>query len=821
MPQVGNFKARVFATAVSLVGLIALGLSIYKLFQQPCRVDWMLLLIVMVLLGSRAEIYIPVSRSKITLTDTFIYVGIMILGPWAAILLGSLDGLARSDKVAKRIGTLGINMAAMNLAVLAASLPARAIFGSLEILTRDNSRTGELILCLGFVGLVIYLVNTGIVAAGHAINKHKNLIRTWIDNYLWTSPAFFIGLVAAGFICKAIVYFGFSAFIISIPILTFTYFTYKTYLGRVEASNERIERLSKLYLATIESLTLAIDAKDQMAQGHILRVRTLAEKLARAVNYSEEQLEGLKAAALLHDIGKLAVPEHILNKPDKLSTAEFSKIMVHPVVAADILSNVDFPYEVVPIVKHHHERYDGSGYPSGLKFEEIPLGARILTIVDCYDALTHSRPQRPGYKPAQAIEMMRRESGQTFDPVLLEKFFDVLPLIVGDEPLSVLSTPQHSPYPTLLDMDSREPVHVNDGISITHKSPAEQALRNITAAQKEVLSLYEISRTLGSALSLPEVLAIIATKVGHIADFGTLVIYLFEAGSLRAAHISGKNADRIKGLEIKMGEGHAGWVAEHRQVLITSNANEDLASILGASVSMYRSEAVFPLLRDDSLVGALALYSEEDRGHSADEVRLLETICGHAATAVYNALAFERSQESALTDNLTGLPNSRYMYSFFEQERSRAERDGSPLVIMMMDLDGFKKVNDTYGHHVGDEILRRTSHLIRRKLRLGDTLIRYAGDEFVAVLHQATRDAVDDLKARLQTAVDGFAHEVRPGRVARVGISIGFATLGSDGFDISELMEVADQNMYQDKLARKGVAPVARVAARPAQDGHH
>jgi diguanylate cyclase (GGDEF)-like protein/putative nucleotidyltransferase with HDIG domain len=820
VPQSGNFKAKLFATIVSLCGLVALGLSLQKLLQQPCRIDWMLLLVVMVLLGSRAEIYIPVSRSKITLTDTFIYVGILILGPWAAILLGSLDGIARSHKVAKRIGTLGINMAAMNLAVLAASLPARAIFGSLDTLTRDNSRIGELILCLGFIGLVIYLVNTGIVAAGHAINKRKPLIRTWIDNYLWTSPAFFIGMVAAGFICKAIVYFGFSAFVISIPILTFTYFTYKTYLGRVEASNEHIERLSKLYLATIESLTLAIDAKDQMAQGHILRVRTLAEKLARAVNYSEEQLEGLKAAALLHDIGKLAVPEHILNKPDKLSSAEFSKIMVHPVVAADILSNVDFPYEVVPIVKHHHERYDGSGYPSGLKLEQIPLGARILTIVDCYDALTHSRPQRPGYKPAQAIEMMRRESGQTFDPVLLEKFFDILPLIVGDEPLSPLSEPQHSPYPTLLDIESREPVAVADRISITRKSPAEQALRNITAAHKEVLSLYEISRTLGSALSLSEVLAIIAAKLEHIADFSTLVIYLFETGSLRAAHVSGKNADRIKGIDFKAGEGHAGWVAEHRRILITSNGHEDFASLLGASASIYRSAAVFPLLRDDSLVGALALYSEEDRGYSADEVRLLETISAHAATAVYNALAFERSQESALTDNLTGLPNSRYMYSFFEQERSRAERDGSPLVIMMMDLDGFKKVNDTYGHHVGDEILRRTSHMIRRKLRLGDTLIRYAGDEFVAVLHHATRDAVDDLKARLQTAVDGFAHEVRPGRVARVGISIGFATLGADGFDISELMEVADQNMYQDKLARKGIAPVARVAASPAQDGH-
>jgi diguanylate cyclase (GGDEF)-like protein/putative nucleotidyltransferase with HDIG domain len=822
VPQSLNSKPKRFAAVVSLLGLAALVWSVYNLFQEPFRVDWMLMLILMVLAASRAEIFIPVSRSKITLTDTFIYVCIVILGPWAAIVLGSLDGLARSHKVAKRVLTLGTNMAAMNLAVLAAALPARAIFGPLDGLTRNNSRIGELILCLGFVGLVIYLVNTGIVAAGHAINKNKKVVRTWVDNYLWTAPEFFIGLVAAGFICKGIAQFGFYAFVISIPILTFTYFTYKTYLGRVEASNEHIERLSKLYLATIESLTLAIDAKDQMAQGHILRVRSLAEKLARAVNYSEEQLEGLKAAALLHDIGKLAVPEHILNKPEKLSSAEFSKIMVHPVVGADILSNVDFPYEVVPIVKHHHERYDGSGYPSGLKRDEIPLGARIITIVDCYDALTHSRPQRPGFKPAQAIELMRRESGQTFDPALLQKFFEILPLIEGEEALSAVADSRHSESLRYMDIESAGPFDLTDrragALSIPKKSPAEQALRNITAAQKEVLSLYEISRTLGSALSLSEVLAIVAAKLEHIADFSTLVIYLADAGSMNAAYVTGRNADRIKGINLKAGEGHAGWVAEHRRILITSTPQEDFASILGTSASIYRSAAVFPLLRDESLVGALALYSEDDLGYSADEVRLLETISSHAATAVYNAQAFERSQESALTDNLTGLPNSRYMYSFFEQERSRAERDGSPLVLMMMDLDGFKKVNDTYGHHVGDEILRRTSQLIRRKLRRGDTLIRYAGDEFVAVLYHATRDAVDDLKQRLQSAVDGFAHEVRPGRVARVGISIGFARFGPDGFDISELMEIADQDMYQDKLSRKGVAPAARVAAGPAHE---
>jgi diguanylate cyclase (GGDEF)-like protein len=352
-------------------------------------------------------------------------------------------------------------------------------------------------------------------------------------------------------------------------------------------------------------------------------------------------------------------------------------------------------------------------------------------------------------------------------------------------------------------------------VAIPPRSRAEKALRDITAAQREVLSLYEIAQTLGSTLKLSEVLPIVATKLEHIANFTTLVIYLRETGSLRVAYAIGKNSEALKGMEMPIGEGGAGWVAEHRQVLIGGSPLADLEPTLGSTAAAYRSTAIFPLMHHTEAVGALALYCEEDSGYSTDELRLLETIASHAAAAVHNALAFERTQESALTDSLTGLPNSRYMYSFFDQERSRAERHGYALVLMMMDLDGFKKINDTYGHHVGDEILRRIAQTARGQVRSGDILIRYAGDEFVAILHRATPEVVVDLKSRLQAAVDNCAFEVRPGRVARVGISIGSVTYGVDGIAIDELMEIADQRMYQDKAARKQSASAARLATFP------
>jgi diguanylate cyclase (GGDEF)-like protein/putative nucleotidyltransferase with HDIG domain len=528
-------------------------------------------------------------------------------------------------------------------------------------------------------------------------------------------------------------------------------------------------------------------------------------------------MEGLKAAALLHDIGKLAIPEYILNKPTKLSPAEFSKIMIHPEVGADILSNVEFPYEVVPIVKHHHERFDGKGYPQGLKGEQIPLGARILTIVDCYDALTHRRPHRPRYTEAQALEMMRMESGGAFDPVLLEKFFQIAPSL-SEESIEETPVVSDSAPAAMFSIERPFTGQLIAPPGLVNRSPVEKAMRDITSAQREVLSLYEISQTLGTTLRLSEVMGIIAAETEKITDFTTLVIYLLEDDMLRAAHVSGKGIELIKGMKIKIGEGETGRVAENRQVLICGCPVGDLTEPFGRHAAAYRSAAIFPLQRQDTLVGALALYSEEERGYSPDEVRLLQTISGHAAAAVFNALAFERTHESALTDTLTGLPNSRFMYGFFEKERSRADRQGYSLVLMMMDLDGFKKINDTYGHHVGDDILRRTAQTIRRRLRLGDTLVRYAGDEFVVVLNDANGEVVEELKQRLQDAVDNCAHEVRSGRVARVGISIGYATYQVDGYSIDDLMEIADQRMYEDKIARKRNGITGKAVAASLQD---
>ena len=214
--------------------------------------------------------------------------------------------------------------------------------------------------------------------------------------------------------------------------LYLTYRTYKVYLGRIDDEQRHVREMADLHLATIEALALAIDAKDQTSQSHIRRVQLYATAVARALGMKENEIQGVKTAALLHDIGKLAVPEHILSKPGPLTPEEFQKIRAHPKVGADIVSSVPFPYPVAPLILSHHERWDGKGYPSGLKGEEIPLGARILSVVDYFDALMAERPYHKAMSFEAAIGLLQQEAGKGLDPTVVNKFIELLPALQAE-----------------------------------------------------------------------------------------------------------------------------------------------------------------------------------------------------------------------------------------------------------------------------------------------------------------------------------------------------------------------------------------------------
>ena len=261
-----------------------------------------------------------------------------------------------------------------------------------------------------------FICNTMLVATAISLSTKQSIVRVWNENFLWSAPSYFFGAGAAAVAASVIDRGGYWMALLAAAPLYLIYRTYKVYLGRIQDQQRHVQQVSDLHLATIEALALAIDAKDQTAQSHIRRVQVYAAGLARALGMTENEIQGVKTAALLHDIGKLAVPEHILSKPGPLTQEEFQKIRIHPQVGAEIISGVPFPYPVAPLILSHHERWDGKGYPAGLKGEEIPLGARILSVVDYFDALMSERPYHKAMSFDAAIGLLQQESGKALDP---------------------------------------------------------------------------------------------------------------------------------------------------------------------------------------------------------------------------------------------------------------------------------------------------------------------------------------------------------------------------------------------------------------------
>jgi diguanylate cyclase (GGDEF)-like protein len=321
-----------------------------------------------------------------------------------------------------------------------------------------------------------------------------------------------------------------------------------------------------------------------------------------------------------------------------------------------------------------------------------------------------------------------------------------------------------------------------------------------------VFALYEIAQTLGSSLNLTDTLVIIVSKIEKLIPFSTCIIYLIDSMSraLVAEYTSGRHAHALKGRPIALGEGITGASAATHRPKFSTNPELDFPGLDPQVSGAYRSVAVFPLVHDNKVLGAISLYSSEPQVYSDDHSRIMDIISKLAAGAIHNARIFEQTQESALTDALTALPNSRYLHMQFEQEMSRAKRHHQSMAILAMDLEEFKAVNDRFGHYAGDQLLIEVSRTLKSQMRGGDTLCRYAGDEFIAILPMTERTEAALLIERLQTAVGKLRFRV-PGVVghAQVGVSIGAAFFPGDGETLETLMIKADRQMYRNKAQRK------------------
>jgi diguanylate cyclase (GGDEF)-like protein/putative nucleotidyltransferase with HDIG domain len=583
-----------------------------------------------------------------------------------------------------------------------------------------------------------------------------------------------------------------------------TYFIYRSVRSGLQSKTNEIEALSQLHLATAEALATAIDAKDQTTHCHVRRVQIYAAGMGEVFGLVADEIAALKAGALLHDIGKLAVPPHILNKPGPLTHAEFEKMKIHTVVGAQILGRVDFPYPVIPIVRHHHEQWDGRGYPDRLRGEQIPITARIISVVDCFDSIREDRPFRRGMTLDEATALLRRGAGIHFDPVVVEQFIKHLPRFEAE--ISRLGL-EHQ----VVSHSTEPPIQLSEvDMTQTRERGSYIAYDQIKKAHREVYALYEIARTFGTSLNVEHTLEILVDKVGHVVPFDTCVVYFYDdhKGYATARHVVGKNAQKLSGRCIALGEGVTGFALANRSAVNQLHPSLDFTDINPEAAIKYRSMASLPLFKDDLLLGALSVYSNDLEQYNDDHMRLLETVTRLASDALGNAMQHAEAESNALTDPLTGLPNARYLGLRFEEEAARARRTDRSFQVMMLDLDEFKNVNDSFGHKVGDRVLREVAHLIQGQLREYDFLARNGGDEFVALVQEVVGAQVEDLCLRIENAVSKFSLPASKNRFARVGISVGTATFGVHGETLDQLVVAADNEMYRMKSTHRSTRMV-------------
>jgi diguanylate cyclase (GGDEF)-like protein/putative nucleotidyltransferase with HDIG domain len=789
--------------AILFIGVTAaLGMSTltYALWHwQSASLTQFICYLLIAVLASGLKIQLPGIDGTMSVNFLFILLGVQELSLPETLIIGCTASLAQCLWGARQKlvpAKIFFNVFSMMANAIALSYIA---YHRLDKLLGQSSP-----LVLVITALVFFLANTAPVSIIISLTEGKSPRKVWSECYFWSFPYYLVGAAIVYLVGIVNRHIGWQTSLLILPVIYWVYRSYRLYLGRLEDEKKHVEierhhaeNVASLHLRTIEALALAIEAKDQTTHKHLQRVRIYAVEIAKELDFSPEETEALRAAALLHDIGKLAVPEHIINKPGRLTPEEFEKMKIHPVVGAEILERVAFPYPVVPIVRSHHERWDGAGYPDGLKGEQIPRGARVLAAVDVLDALASHRQYRNAMSLDAAMDKVASMSGSSFDPVIVE---------VLRRRYIELENMAHSSGAEEQDLTVpvRADRNVEPAAGYEQSGPAQSLaaeadfLSSIASARQEAQTMFELSQDLGNSLSLSETLSVLSMRLRKMIPYDSMAVFLLKNGHLVPELVSGDNFRLLSALNIRTGEGLCGWVAEHRKPIVNGNPEVEAGYLSDPEkFTTLRSALAVPLEGLNGVVGVLAMYHSDRDAFTADHLRILLAISSKIALSVENALRYQQAESSATTDYLTGLPNARSLFVHLSRELTRCRRTGTALAVMVCDLDNFKQINDLYGHLEGDNLLRDFAAHLRETCRGYDYVARMSGDEFVVVAPGLKLEAADEKASRLnQIAID--AGKKITGR-ALVALSVGTAFCPEDGFDVERLLAEADRRMYSMK----------------------
>ncbi|MEJ5366951.1 MAG: diguanylate cyclase [Bryobacteraceae bacterium] len=733
-------------------------------------------------LSSFFQIGLPAASGSIPLGFIFVLASLPELPVKETLAIGlagaGIHSLRQPDPRRNLLGTifemsvwvLGIGAAHTAFQQMVRMVPAAGVAGALPL-----------------ASIVLFLVTAFPLAAATSLQEREALRRVWKNRFLWSLPYYMAGAAVAGLLLTLPkISFWYSALIIA-PVALLVYYAYRLQLETLERERQHAEELASMQLHMVEALALAVESKDVAPVSDLHRMAHFCAGLGEALGLNEEQIRALRIAAVLHDIGQVAVPDHIMMKPGRLTPDEFQRLKIHPEIGAQILQQAGFPRLVSAIVRAHHERWDGSGYPLGLRGEQIPIEARVLAAVDMLLALNTERHYRRALSLDEAMEEVSREAGRGLDPVVVARLREIYRQLDSH----AAAGPQRSPDGRQL----RLPLPVAG-------ETAPGFLRAIAEARKEEQLVLEFSQILGSSLDLDETLNELARRLHTCVDFETMVLFLRHGDRLEAAFVEGQHFSLFHGLALQPRSGITSNVAATmRPVLNVSPTEDPIAHRNPVAAQSLKSAMIIPLDGPNGLVGTLNLYSGRHMAFHHAQLSLLMSIASKLAVSVENSAKFQQAETRASVDFLTGLPNAGALFLHLQNELARCARTETTLGLIVFDLDGFKGINDQFGHLTGNRLLQLVAQGLRENCREYDFVARMGGDEFVMVLPGVTAEAVEHRLRRLRNYVERCGMELC-GNCA-LSLSGGAAFFPQDGRTAEELLARADKRMYGEKKDRK------------------
>jgi putative nucleotidyltransferase with HDIG domain len=630
-PSVRQASARAFIIATFLAAVTCLFIAFTH--WRPDETIRFICYLALAVLASPLKVSLP--GGTLSVNFLFTLLGILELNLPETLLLGIAGTLVQFCwRPTRQLKPIQLVFNLSQVTVCSAAAYGAYWFLSIHILHTPGP------LALLCAALTHFACNTIATSTVIGLTENVPISKVWSDSYLWSFPYYMVGAAIAGLISFLNSHIGYQSSLLILPPIYLLYRSYRLYLGKLETEKKHAEQVSNLHLRTIEALALAIGAKDQTTGSHLQRVRVYAMELAKELGLTADETEALRAASVLHDIGKLAVPEHIISKPGKLTPEEFEKMKIHPIVGAEILEQVEFPYPVVPIVRAHHEKWDGSGYPNGLKGEAIPIGARILSAVDCLDALASDRQYRRALPLDEAMARVASEAGTSFDPRVTEilgRRYIELEKLAHEHPIKV-------PPKLSLDVKVARGLAPDAGFAESER-PAElphasdrDIATSIAKARNEAQALCDLTQHSASLLAPEDIFSLISGRVSRLVPYESIVIYLLRNEILIPEFVAGQNHKLFASLRIPVGDGLSGWVAQNGKPIVNGNPSVEPGYLNDpVNYSTLRSALAVPVSGTTGTIAVLAIYCANPDAFTREQLQILEALSSNIGPAIENA----------------------------------------------------------------------------------------------------------------------------------------------------------------------------------------